>query len=337
MNKLKMKVRDLMKINFSIYKNVSFSHRSNVVTNLTDWLTKFAKSKENEIAFARHLLTIDKEFYRTYKSHNLYCAAISGIFPDKRGINETCEPTGLICIDIDHISGDIEQLKKDCLKKIDSSFLVAKSLSGTGIFVICYYDKSLDFYSVWNALEKDFHDIMNIDIDPACKDISRLRIISLDENTLIKPLETEIKPYDKTIKAIENSKQTSSREFSDLNISETNLTKDDYKSLVECISYLVKNGYGSNHFDYYDDMYFDNKQYDYAKWRLDAWRLGSLEKTNYGRKLFQFISKNAEGYSGDTVVNDMFNKYINRCPIKNNVGYYFKLKTRIFKNKEVKL
>lgn len=332
-----MKVKDLMKINFSVYKNVSFSHRSNVVTNLYDWLTTFAKAKEQEIQFARHLLNLDKEYYRQYKSHNLYCAAISGIFPNKRGINEECQPTGLICIDIDHISGDIEKLKKDCIENIDSAFLAAKSLSGNGIFVICYYDKTLDFYSVWNALEKDFRDILNINIDPACKDISRLRIISIDENTLIKPMEYDVMPYSKTIKtnssSIEN--QTQKRDYSELDFNKTDFSKDDYKELVKCISFLVKHGYGTNMFDYYDpEKYFSSKEYNYAKWRLDAWRLGSLENSYIGKKLFMFISTHGDNFAGISDVENMFQKYDNRCPIVNNVGYYFALKKRIEKSEK---
>ena len=93
---------------------------------------------------------------------------------------------------------------------------------------------------------------------------------------------------------------------------------------------LVKNGYGQQGFSYYDDkLYDDNKEYDYAKWRRDAWRLGSLDNSNIGRRLFRFISAHADRYEGIIDTDNMFDKYIGRCPDNNNVGYYFALRDRL--------
>ena len=322
-----MKVKDLMNCRFSTYRCAGDSNRSNGECSLIEWLGKIAVNNEFKIACAREWKKSDEKFYKEiYKKYYVPAASFCGIFPSiRREDADDKHLNGLMVMDIDDYAGDLEELKMCCLNEIDCAFLASKSLSGTGIYVVCLYDTYYEFKDVWRALEQEFKNKVGVKVDTSCKDCSRLRIISYDNNILIKNYETDIVPFDKIL-VMENTPDIVDEERD----VEMIMTKESYKDLVICIEQLVKNGYGQQGFSYYDDkLYDDNKEYDYAKWRRDAWRLGSLDNSNIGRKLFRFISKNADRYEGIIDTDNMFDKYIGRCPDNNNIGYYFALRDRL--------
>lgn len=325
-----------MNCRFSTYRCAGDSNRSDGECSLTEWLGNVAVKNEWKIACAREWKKSDEKFYKEiYKKYKVPAAAFCGIFPSiRREDADDKHLNGLMVMDIDDYAGDLEELKIRCLNEIDCAFLASKSLSGTGIYVVCLYDTYYDFKDVWRALEQEFKNKVGVKVDTSCKDCSRLRIISYDKNILIKNYETDIVPFDKIlvmkntpdIKCISSIDGISCEE----KVVDMIMTKESYKELVICIEQLVKNGYGQQGFSYYDDkLYDDNKEYDYAKWRRDAWRLGSLENYNIGRRLFRFISEHADRYTGIIDTDDMFDKYIGRCPDNNNVGYYFALRDRL--------
>lgn len=322
-----MKVKELMNCRFSIYRCAGDSNRPDGECSLTRWLGEYAVRYENRIDCAREWKRADEDFYKKYyKKFYVYAAAMCGLFPSiRREDADDKQLNGLMVMDIDDYYGDLEELKMRCLKNIDCAFLASKSLGGTGIYVVCLYDTYYNFKDVWRALEQEFKDKIGVKVDTSCKDCSRLRILSYDNNILIKNYDTDIIPFDKTL-VIENTPDI----VDEKHIIDRVMTKETYKELVICIEQLVKNGYGQHGFSYYDEtLYKDNKEYDYAKWRRDAWRLGSLENSKVGRSLFRFISEHAEGYTGTSDTDNMFDKYIGRCPDDNNIGYYFALRDRL--------
>ena len=322
-----MKVKDLMNCRFSTYRCAGDSNRSNGECSLIEWLGKVAVDNEWKIACAREWKKSDEKFYKEiYKKYYVPAASFCGIFPSiRREGADDKHLNGLMVMDIDDYAGDLEELKMRCLNEIDCAFLASKSLSGTGIYIVCLYDTYYEFKDVWLALEQEFKNKVGVKVDTSCKDCSRLRIISYDNNILIKNYETDIVPFDKIL-VMENTSDIVDEE----EVVDIVMNKESYKELVICIEQLVKNGYGQQGFSYYDDkLYDDNKEYDYAKWRRDAWRLGSLNNSNIGRRLFRFISAHADRYEGIIDTDNMFDKYIGRCPDNNNVGYYFALRDRL--------
>ena len=320
-----MKVKELMNYRFSIYECAGASRKQIGECSLYDWIVDYGVRYKNRVDKARTFYKENYDYYKNYyKKYKLPGASMCGVFPTIRDTSaKDIELNGLIVMDIDKYEGDIEELKRKCLEEIDCSFLAARSLSGKGIYVVCHYDKYYDFKMVFKALMKDFKDKIGVEVDKGCSDYTRLRILSFDENIMIKNFETEIKAYDNIIEEKEDTYDNSSR-------IDREMTKGAYKELVECIGQLVKNGYGTDGFEYYDaEIYDDDNKYDYAKWRRDAWRLGSLDRPDIGKRLFTFISRHAEGYTDDEIVNDLFDRSIKKCPDNNNVGYYFALRDRL--------
>lgn len=105
----------------------------------------------------------------------------SGIF-SKRNRESIVQHSGFIAIDIDHKEnthiGNYAQLKKQ-ICKISNVAYCGLSVSGTGYFAlipIAYPDKHLEHFF---ALERSFKKL-GIVIDPACKNVDRLRGYSFD-------------------------------------------------------------------------------------------------------------------------------------------------------------
>ena len=327
-----MKVKKIMQSRFSVYESSANSNWSDGTTTLYEWISDYSAKYKPKVNYARSIVN-DEEHYKRYKRKYLCACTMSGVFPCTRNQSDAFELNGIIAIDIDKYNGDLEMLKRTVMQ-FDYVFLSAKSASGKGIYVLCYYDlncigdnKVNDFKSIWNGIKTDFNAI-GLNIDESCKDLTRLRIISHDSNTLIKNMDCDIRPFDKPIDMNKDIMQPLINEY-DVEPKQS-LCKQELIDLVRKIETLVKNGYGQNGFEYYDERYNDgNNEYDYARWRLDAWRLGSMTNADVGYRLFLFISKHAIGYTGIDDVNDMWNKYKGRCEYNNCVGYYHALYNRM--------
>ncbi|GHU70656.1 hypothetical protein FACS189413_11280 [Bacteroidia bacterium] len=129
--------------------------------------------------------TSDKGVIDSLKK-KLPAVTMSGIF-SQRDAEHLISHTGLISIDIDgkdnpHIQ-DIEDLKLK-LSELPYILYAGLSASGKGVFCviqIAYPEKHLAHFL---ALEANFY-AMEINIDPSCKDIVRLRFRSWDSKPII--------------------------------------------------------------------------------------------------------------------------------------------------------
>lgn len=167
--------------------------------------------------------------YTCAKKHHLQAACVSGIFNEERKEKNLVRHTGLICIDIDGKDNpnvtDWEDLKKQ-LGEYSCIAYAALSLSGDGIWCVIPIDKPLsveipdisaptaarmdaitkvkDLHErQFKALQTSFQDLGLI-IDPACVDLSRLRVLSSDPNPYrnenAKPFTHIVPPEKPTIK-----------------------------------------------------------------------------------------------------------------------------------------
>lgn len=120
---------------------------------------------------------------RRINKATLPAATISGVFGKDRRKESLIIHSGLMCIDIDHVEDCNETMNK--LAEIDNIAFISRSVSGKGVFAIipiAYPEKHEAHYNSFSRYLKG----MGIDADDACKDVSRLRICSYDDNYMMR-------------------------------------------------------------------------------------------------------------------------------------------------------
>lgn len=168
------------------------------IISLYDWVT--ATQFADEVRRIRSFVS-DKKRQNELKS-KLPCITPSGIFSYCKDSNLD-KHSGFICVDIDGGESNpklkdkdsIESIKKSLGRKLPFLAYCGLSVSGKGLyclFPIKYPEKHLQHYF---ALEEMFSKI-GLNIDPACKNVSRLRGASFDENPFIN---LNAVPFTKTI------------------------------------------------------------------------------------------------------------------------------------------
>lgn len=118
----------------------------------------------------------------------LPCATISGVFAPTRTSVNLLMHSGAICIDIDEQDNpdrDFSKLKST-LCKLKAAAYVSYSASGKGLFLIMPIAYPEQHKEHFYAIERDFKGV-GVVIDSQCKDVSRLRLASFDDNPYINP------------------------------------------------------------------------------------------------------------------------------------------------------
>ena len=119
-------------------------------------------------------------------SYKIPSVTISGRF-SKRGKDYLISPSGLIAIDIDlKDNKDIIHQVPDVLKSLPYVAYYGKSISSDGYFAIIPIENPKHFKHHFYAIENEMLSL-GIVIDKACKDITRLRYASYDENYYYNP------------------------------------------------------------------------------------------------------------------------------------------------------
>lgn len=123
-------------------------------------------------------------------------ATISGIFSPTRAAGNLVRHSGLICVDIDgkdnpHIA-NFNTLIEDTLSQLEEVACASRSVSGNGYFVIIPLKYPEAHKAHFEKLVRDFA-ALDIVIDRACGDVSRLRCQSFD---LYQYINLSAKPYE---------------------------------------------------------------------------------------------------------------------------------------------
>lgn len=164
----------------SIYQSVADNKGS--ATTLRTFLLSEKYRKEVE-----HIRTISDKEQRNELKKKLPLVTVSGVFEPTRSSNNLKEHTGLICIDIDgsdniHIK-NFSELKTQ-LSNIKEVLFCAVSVSGNGYFAIIPIKNPNNHREHFIAMQEDFKSL-GINIDIACKDVTRLRGYSYDPQPYI--------------------------------------------------------------------------------------------------------------------------------------------------------
>lgn len=286
----------------SIYRNAKDSNGS--VTTIYDFL--FSDKWKTEVEHLRELISKygaekakeTSEYKNTKKM--LPCATLSGKF-SYRKTSDLIQHTGYICLDIDR--GDNTNISewenvKFSLKHRPEVALFMKSCSGLGYFALvklAYPDKHLEQYL---SLEREYS-TMGITLDKACKDITRLRFATYDDEPYINK---HVIPYtgacldNKTLQPKINLTPRQQSEYSG----------DHTMSMVEGLVNIIEN----NHIDITDD---------YHEWVRIGYSLATLGET--GRSYFHRVSRMSAKYNA-TKCDKQFNM---THPARSGIGAFFNI------------
>ena len=226
-------VNDPLNVEVSLYKGVSDNIGTTV--NLKDFL--FTDQYKDIAEAIRSGSTIEErhEIKNRYRTA-LPCATVSGRFTERKR-DKVAEYSGLIAIDIDY-KDNVEVMPEvpNILKQMDFVIYAGKSISGDGYFAICRVDDPKRLKEHYLALEKDFKEY-GITIDKACKDTTRLRFASYNEEPYYNPYAlTYYKMVGEPKKETRVSTTYTPREFSYHTTS-----TDNAQRVEEQIKYLIDN------------------------------------------------------------------------------------------------
>ncbi|MBK6699305.1 MAG: PriCT-2 domain-containing protein [Saprospiraceae bacterium] len=121
----------------------------------------------------------------------LPCFTVSGFFREAK-ISGLLKHSNLICIDLDEV-GDV-QFYKTILTNDPYTFACFTSVSGKGLAVIVKIDGKKHRES-FDGLAEYYLKLLSLPIDPTCKDVSRLRLISFDPDIYHNPDSKIFKEY----------------------------------------------------------------------------------------------------------------------------------------------
>ena len=204
------------------------------------------------------------------------CATISGTF-SQRGAKYLDEPSGLLSIDIDYIDNkEIMDKVPSILRGLDYITYFAKSISGDGYFAICKIAEPSKIKEHFFALEKEFKQL-GITLDKSCKDISRLRFATYDENAYYNPKATtflfvvdDTKPAIAMPEFVSSHSSETDAELVEKHIKllkDNNLSiADDYKTWFD-IGMSLNAAFGENGRQYFHSLSALSPKYD--KWECD--------------------------------------------------------------------
>lgn len=154
----------------------------------TDSATK--KIIQNDVDdILKNIITLNTELdiltdKKSKLKSTLTCYTVAAEFKSTRKTDDEKKLSGYLCLDFDHIE-NLDKIKQQLLD-VPYTFIVAKSVSGDGLFVIVkienVYDAN-DFKDCYKQLEKEYCNIAAT--DQQCCNIGRLRYTSHDENIVV--------------------------------------------------------------------------------------------------------------------------------------------------------
>ena len=279
---MKITTNELDNINIGFYLNAKSTKRSNIV-RLIDFLLPVQSYIKNTILELRSIS--DEKQQKEYKLNNLCGVTMSALLGESRTTNNVILYNNIMCIDVDEEDNkalfskyDIEYIKE---KVFELSFVYCVCLScrGKGFYFIVPIPDSQDidkyYTSMYHKLKK-----FGINIDKHCKDVTRIRFGSYDENILIKR-DCEIKVFDEiSVEQINEKKAELINAQRRISIIKHHSHNEQMKYLEQTIDYLISKG-------------FDTGEH-WAEWATVGKYLKTLGEN--GRILFHRLSETSSGY-----------------------------------------
>lgn len=280
------------------YKSAKTTKRSDIV-RLIDFLLPVQNKMKDTILKLRSIT--DEKEQKEYKMNNLCGVTMSALLGESRTTNNVIQYNNIMCIDVDEEDNKVLFSKypiEYIMQKIfelDFVYSVCLSCRGKGFYFIVPIpdSKNIDIYytSMYYKLRK-----YEINIDKHCKDVTRIRFCSYDENILIKK-DCEIKVFDQI------SEEQIAEKKAELENAKRRIAKMRFISHNDQINYLGKT------VDFLISKGFDTGEH-WAEWATVGKYLKTLGED--GRILFHRLSEVSSGYKSYDDVEKNWKRF-NQC------------------------
>lgn len=283
--------KEALDIEVSFYKGTTDAGSTDTI-NLKDFLMG-GKFKDVVDEVRKGKTPAERSEIKNKNAYKIPCVTTSGTF-SYRNSNHLVSHSGLMAIDIDDDdnSEDIMKNVPKILKELDFIAYVGKSITGDGYFAICKIDNPLHIEQHYYAMEAILAD-KGITLDNHCKDITRLRLASYDEDYYYNPNATAFY-CEKEKSNVERNKKEEAKSQEEQKESSTDV---DEKQLDKELENLKKNG----------KMLKD----DYHTWFKLGMSLLTLgeEKGRYYFHAFSSLSQKYDKHECDEQFNKIISSY----------------------------
>ena len=195
------------------------------------------------------------------------CVTISGKFEDARKAAQLTEHSGFIAMDFDDIE-NIDDLEHQ-LRTDKFTYALFRSISGSGLCGIVKIDGSRH-KDAFMGLEAYYLKHYSVGVDPSCKDVSRLRIISYDPNLYLNPDSVKFDNYipkkkgrKATIKPTFSTDDDVEYVIKQIEAKRIDITSD-YSEWVE-LAFAIHSEYGDSGEEYFQRISQFHPDYDERK------------------------------------------------------------------------
>ena len=172
-------VEELLQKEVSYYPNC-LTNKPTGVTTIDECLETFWAGGKSETQILAVRNEPDKAKRNELKK-GLH-AIVFGSEPQEERKAAACKPNGIIVLDFDGIPSEELKSAKEAIAAIDYVFAVCLSVSGGGLFAFVAYEGEPSLKLLVAAMQADFP----YPLDKSCSDLSRLRIVTFDENLILK-------------------------------------------------------------------------------------------------------------------------------------------------------
>lgn len=188
-----------MKIKVSYFKKATDTCPKTI--SLDQWLRWTIDPPKKLLKLVNDYRNETNEEKKKKKKIQIPAVTISSILKKERNLNNIKKKNAAICIDIDRFSKNKKsphnlcldfELAKSLISSMSSCLYVGYSVSSDGIndqnglYAIILLNKKTSLKKAFKYFQKEFSRI-GINIDPSCKDYTRLRFFSYDPNACYKP------------------------------------------------------------------------------------------------------------------------------------------------------
>lgn len=246
-------------------KYTTHHEKDNVKIDVDQYIELVKNGDHQSIIFEARANKTDKKKYSEIKSK---LPAITGSCTMKQNARSKANieaMNGLILLDIDQ---DVDTNLRKLIDADKYTFISNRSVGGSGLVVFVKINPEM-FLESFYGLAQYYSDTFDIDIDPACKDVGRLRYISYDMDIYVnqkslkfkaKKLPKEKKPKE-TFHFVEDDFGYIIEQIKERNL---DLCEDDYKRFVE-IGFAIGSQFGANGLDYFKAVCQYGSKYDPQK------------------------------------------------------------------------